>query len=383
MIYLDNAATTFPKPEEVYRAVDNCQRNYAVNIGRGSYQLASEAMRIVDETRTEMAKLVGAVSPDKVVFTPSATIAANEIIMGLEWTPYKNVYLTPFEHNAIARPLYRALNENRVRPHMIPFDASSQELLVDDLERMFASAPPDYVFLNHVSNVTGRILPIRLICQKAKEYKATVVVDGSQSVGLVDIDVSGEYMDFLIFAGHKNLYASFGIGGFVAGNSDLRPVIFGGTGTDSLNLSMPTTMPNAFEAGSANIIAIDSLNASIKWLNETGISRIREHKRRLMDRLISGLSGSGVKTYLPSDLNNHIGVLSLNVPGYQASEVGVILSEDYDIAVRTGYHCAPFIHGLLDTEQYFGTVRISLGYFNSANDIDAAISAIRDIEGGR
>jgi selenocysteine lyase/cysteine desulfurase len=142
MIYLDNAATTFPKPNSVYQAVDSCQRNYAVNVGRGSYSIANSAMRIVDETRELMAKLVGAASPDRVIFTPSATIAANEIIFGLEWTPYKTVYVTPFEHNAVARPLNRILCENHISARMIPFDSSTQELRLDDMERMFATSPP-------------------------------------------------------------------------------------------------------------------------------------------------------------------------------------------------------------------------------------------------
>ncbi len=377
MIYLDNAATTFPKPDVVYKTVDYCQRNYAVNVGRGSYSKAHTAMMIVDETRELMSRLVGAAGPDRVIFTPSATIAANEIIMGLEWTPYKTVYVTPFEHNAIARPLHKVLNENHISAHMIPFDSSTQELLLDDLERMFTVSPPDYVFINHVSNVTGVVLPIRLICEKAKEYGAIVIVDGSQSVGLIDIDVIKEKIDFLIFAGHKNLYASFGVGGFIMGNCQLAPVICGGTGTDSLNFAMPTDSPAAFEAGSHNIIAISSLNASLKWIDEMGLNEIKVYKDSLMNRLIAGIEDSSIITYLPTNRSLHTSVLSINIPGYQASEVGLILNEDYDIAVRTGYHCAPYIHRFLDTEQHLGTVRISLGYFNTQDEIDSTINALK------
>jgi cysteine desulfurase family protein len=382
MIYLDNAATTFPKPNSVYQAVDSCQRNYAVNVGRGSYSIANSAMRIVDETRELMAKLVGAASPDRVIFTPSATIAANEIIFGLEWTPYKTVYVTPFEHNAVARPLNRILCENHISARMIPFDSSTQELRLDDMERMFATSPPDYVFINHVSNVTGVILPLRQICKKAKEYGAIVIVDGSQSVGLIDISIIDDGVDFLIFAGHKNLYASLGIGGFIMGDYRLAPVISGGTGSDSLNLEMPAAPPSAFEAGSPNIVAISSLNASLKWIEEIGPNTIKLHKNELMRHLVAGIQGSSIISYLPANRINHTSVLSINIPGYQASEVGLILNEDYDIAVRTGYHCAPYIHRFLNTEQHLGTVRISLGYFNTSEEIDATISALKEIERG-
>lgn len=383
MIYLDNAATTFPKPEAVYSAVDNCQRNFAVNVGRGSYSVANIAMGVVDKTRALMAKLVGASSPDKVVFTPSATIAANEIVMGLEWDPNKTVYVTPFEHNAVVRPLHRVCVENHLQVKTIPFDPGTQELLADELERMFAADPPDYVFVNHVSNVTGVILPIREICQAAKHYGAIVIVDGSQSVGLIDVNVSKDDIDFLIFAGHKNLYASWGIGGFAIGNSSLHPAICGGTGSDSLNPEMGSRTPGSFEAGSPNIIAITSLNAAIKWLNETGIDTISTHKNELMSRLIEGLKDLQVKMYLPSDRKMHTSVLSINIPGYQANEIGTILSEDYDIAVRTGFHCAPYIHKLLDTEECLGTVRISLSFFNNSQDVDAIISAITEIKEDR
>ena len=178
MIYLDNAATTFPKPDCVYDKVNIVQRTIAVNVGRGSYRAAFEAMRIVDETRQLLASLVGAAGPDAVVFTPSATIAANEIILGLEWDSFKNVYVTPFEHNAIARPLFCKCKEFGIEIQMIPFDSDTHMLDEDELERLFAINPPDYVFVNHVSNVTGTIVPIEKIAALSKAYDALVVVDG-------------------------------------------------------------------------------------------------------------------------------------------------------------------------------------------------------------
>lgn len=382
MIYLDNAATTFPKPECVYDRVNTIQRTIAVNVGRGGYSAASKAMRIVDETRTLMASFVGAAGPDSVVFTPSATIAANEIILGLEWDEYKVVYVTPFEHNAIARPLNGVCERFGIKLHFLPFDPKTQGVNVDELNRAFAVDPPDYVFLNHVSNVTGAVVPIASIAQKAKAYSATVIVDASQSVGLLPLALRESDIDYLIFAGHKNLYASWGIGGFVANsNYPLRPFLAGGTGSDSLNLRMRDSFPGGFELGSPNIIAIASLNESLKWLLHATQEQPEKQKKKLTERLIPGLMRCGATLYVPGDEVEHTGIVSFNVPGYEPNELGTILSEDFDIAVRTGYHCAPYVHNLIGSLDTHGTVRVSVGYFNTQADIDALIAAVSNIMG--
>lgn len=375
MIYLDNAATTFPKPEEVYQAVDYTQRNMAVNVGRGSYKIASDAMKVVDETRYLMAELLGVESPNNVVFAPSATIAANQIVMGLEWDEYKTVYITPFEHNAIARPLHLMKERYNFEIIFLPFDSQTQEFDREEAENLFSQNPPDYVFVNHISNVTGAIVPIETIAEIAKQYDAIVVADASQSAGLESLNIKRANIDYVVFAGHKNLYASWGIGGFVSSSAaHLTTAFAGGTGSDSLNLKMTSDSPVGFEVGSANIIAISSLNASLKWLNATGMSAIADKKAQLMERLIQGLREIGVELYLPT---HHTSVLSFNVDGYSANDVGTILSEEYDVAVRTGYHCAPYIHELIGTQKYGGTVRVSVGYFNTEEDIDLLLEGIR------
>lgn len=380
MIYLDNAATTFPKPECVYDRVNTIQRTIAVNVGRGGYRAASEAMHIVDEARALLASFVGAADSDCIVFTPSATIAANEIIYGLEWDSYKNVYVTPFEHNAIVRPLNEISEQYGIEIRLLPFDGQTQSLDIDALEQAFAMNPPDYVFLNHVSNVTGAVVPIKTIAERAKKYSAVVVVDGSQSIGLLPINLLETDIDFLIFAGHKNLYSSWGVGGFVANTSyKLRPILAGGTGSDSLNLKMDTAYPAGFESGSPNIIAIASLNESLKWLCEVGINNIEEKKNMLSQKLQIGLIKAGATVYLPSGEAKHTSVVSFNIPGYEPNEVGTILNEDFDIAVRTGFHCAPYIHELIGSLETHGTVRASVGYFNTEDDIDALIAAVTDI----
>ena len=380
MNYLDNAATTFPKPECVYDRVNTIQRTIAVNVGRGGYSAASEAMQIVDETRALLAAFVGAIGPDNVVFTSSATIAANEIIRGLEWNEYKTVYVTPFEHNAIARPLNLVLKEYGLTLHFLPFNANTQSIDYEELDRLFATNPPDYVFMNHISNVTGVIIPIEAIAERAKAYSATVIVDGSQSVGILPYNLKELCVDYLIFAGHKNLYASWGIGGFIV-NTDymLTPSLAGGTGADSLNLEMNNQYPGGFEFGSPNIIAIASLNEALKWINEIGQANITEKKKYLTQKLVDGLNKCGAILYLPVEGEGHTSVVSFNIPGYEANEVGVILSEDFDIAVRTGYHCAPFVHDLIKTKDMRGTVRVSIGYFNTEADINAVVAAVAEI----
>lgn len=380
MIYLDNAATTFPKPEKVYQTVDYIQRNLAVNVGRGSYRMASEAMQIVDETRYLMAELVAAENPDNVVFTPSATIAANEIIYGLKWDIYKTVYVTPFEHNAVARPLNYMREKYGVNIVQLPFDPVTQRLDVDRMEILFSRQSPDYVFINQISNVTGVIIPVRTISEIAKKYEATIIVDGSQSVGLLDINMQRDGIDYLIFAGHKNLYASWGIGGFVSGaDCKLIPVLAGGTGTDSLELSMGIDGPIKYEPASPNIIAIASLNCALKWLNEISEEEIYQYKKILTDALIKGLNDRNCKLYLPEIREDHTSIVSFNVEGYTADEVGFILSQDFDIAVRTGYHCAPFIHEFIGTKECGGTVRVSVGVYNTLEDIEALLNAIDNL----
>lgn len=375
MVYLDNAATTFPKPDVVVKKIEECLNTYSVNVGRGSYPLATQALAVVEETRGLLAKMVNAVSCEQVVFTPSATIAANEVIMGLPWDKYKTAYVTPFEHNAVARPINLICNKYGATTKMIPFDSVTQMWDEDGTERLFEQDPPDYVFINHVSNVTGAVLPVDNIAKLAKHYGACVIVDASQSLGLITIDIQKSCIDYLIFAGHKNLYASFGIGGFIANSKTITPIITGGNGSDSLNLMMPEEYPAGFEAGSPNIVAIAGLNAAVKWLEDIGQDNIIAKKMQLLDNLINRLrKNRKVRLYLPE--GEHTSVLSLNVEEYVPHEVGMILGEEFDIAVRTGFHCAPYIHDLIGTRERQGTVRISLSYFNSEKDIDAVVSAI-------
>lgn len=381
MIYLDNAATTFPKNECVYERMDQFMRYECVNAGRGGYRLAKKATGLIDETKQKLLNLAGAEGNREVVFTPSATIALNQIIFGLSWNKYKNVYVTPFEHNAIMRPLHKVASRYGVTIHTIPFDRETWELDQEQLKRVFMINNPDYIFMSHMSNVTGYILPCEQVIEIASQYKPIISIDCSQSMGIVPTDNIVHKADFLIFAGHKSLYGPLGVGGYI-GNPDieLETVIVGGTGSDSLNLDMPQKGTSRYEAASFNMPAIAGLNESIKWITREQSDSICKRKKQLTNLLISKLKEiQQIKMYLPSNLDRHNSIVSFNILGWHPADVGLVLSEDFSIAVRTGYHCSPLVHDFIGTRETLGTVRISLGYFNTEEEIFSLVKAINEL----
>ena len=384
LIYLDNAATTYPKPEVVYKTMDKFLREQCVNAGRGSYSLAQNAARLIDETRNLIRELVNADANSKVIFSPSATIATNQILRGLNWSYIKNVYVSPFEHNAIMRTLHSLKKSNEFNINIIPFDNMTFELNREELRVMYSQKNPDLVIMSHISNVTGYILPIRECHELGKKYNPINIVDCAQSLGILNPDVKKDFSecDFIIFAGHKSLYGPFGVGGFMALNNNIKlsELITGGTGSDSINLEMPNDSEAYFEAGSYNMQAIAGLNSALKWIREIGSENIYSHKKLLTEKLIEGLEAiEGIEIYIPENLENHIGTVSFNLSNYSAEDIGKILSDEYGIAVRTGHHCAPFMGEFLDGYAIDGTVRVSLGYFNNTQDVEVFIKAIEDI----
>ena len=375
MVYLDNAATTYPKPKAVYDALDKANREYAFNAGRGSYKVAHEVSEMIQETRNMIGDLAG-VSGDCVSFESSATEALNIIINGIDFCDGDTVFVSPFEHNAIIRPLYYIQQHVDISIELIPFDKETWALEEDHFNDMLAMKKPKAVFVSHVSNVTGYILPYESIFRMAKEYEAITVFDCAQSFGVIYPEISN--VDFLVFAGHKSLYASFGVAGFInTGNKKLAVSKSGGTGTDSLNHFMPENGYGRYESGSLNSVAVAGLNASVKWLKE---NPVYAEEKELTDYLINKLRKlDNVQLYLPNQTEKTFGVISLNVKGYQASDVGMILSEDYDICVRTGYHCSPFVHDFIESNDCLGTVRVSLSAFSTKEDIDTLSHALEEM----
>ena len=240
MIYLDNAATTFPKPESVYAAMDKMNREGAVNSGRGSYKLAQSASKLISETKTKLRKLVHVDASAAVVFSPSITIAINQIVNGISFRQKAVVYVSPYEHNAVARSLYELSKRKDLIIKELPLN-NNLEIDIEKMKYLFSKEKPEAVFCTHVSNVTGYILPIEEIFKEAKKHGSVNVLDSAQSLGLLDIRADVIDVDLIGFAGHKTLYGPFGIGGFVnASGIKLETFITGGTGSDSLNLEMPT-----------------------------------------------------------------------------------------------------------------------------------------------
>lgn len=381
-IYLDNAATTFPKPDVVYDAVDYINRNLAVNSGRGSYSLSRKASKIINETREEVANLVGVENSNKVIFTSSATAAINQILNGINFENINNIYVSPFEHNAIMRTLHQLKKKVGFNINIIPFNPETLELDKKKLKIMIANEQADMILISHVSNVTGLILPIKEIFEISKNDSTITLIDASQSLGVVPIDFKN--YDFLVFAGHKTLYGPFGIAGFIKNtNVELNSVLVGGTGSDSTNLEMPSEMPYKYEAGSYNIQAISGLREAIRWIKSNEIDKVFDREKKLTKLLVNELSDiEEIKLYIPKDEENHIGIVSLTIEGFDATEFADILDDEFDIAVRAGHHCAPLIGEFLGGQAQEGVLRISLGYFNTENDIATLKDAIIDIVRG-
>lgn len=377
MVYLDNAATTFPKPEVVYRAMDKMNREGAVNAGRGSYKLARDASKLIGETKDLIRRLVHVDASSAVVFSPSVTIAMNQIVNGMQLREQAVVYVSPYEHNAVARSIHELGKKKKLIIREIPLNSD----LEIDLEKMkydFAIDKPDAVFCTHVSNVTGYILPVKKIFEEAKKYGSITVLDVAQSMGLVQIRADLMRVDLIAFAGHKTLYGPFGIGGFInVSGIPLDIFISGGTGSESLNLEMPSGKETRYESASCNIVAVAGLNAALKVIDPDACMA---HEKELGDYLIKKLSEiRSVKMYVPKDRESHVGIVSFVVDGYISEDVGMILDEDFDIAVRTGYHCAPFIHKYLKDENTLGTVRVGLGQFSVKEDIDKLAMGLKEI----
>lgn len=369
MAYFDNAATTYPKPESVYVFMDKFYREFGVNVGRGQHKQASIASKLRDETRGLLLDLFHCPAK-KAVFTHSATEALNVILQGLDIADGSNIYLTPFEHNAVTRVIYHLQSMYKLNVHTLVVDKKTLAYDLEAIKYQFAENKPHYVIVSHASNICGLITPIKEICELSKSYNATNIIDIAQTAGLIDTDVSSEIYDFAVFAGHKALYAPFGIAGFICkSDATLNPLMFGGTGNDSGNQSLPATVPEKFEVGSPNIAAIAGLNAALKWIAETGMENIYAAERKHHKELLCTLwEFKNITIISPNDIDNSIGVVSCLFDGYSSDNIGQILSER-DIAARTGLHCAPHAHEFLDTFPE-GTVRFSVSYFNTQDDFE-------------
>lgn len=378
MAYFDNAATSYPKPNEVYSFMDSFYRNNGGNAGRGDYALANTAKGIIDETRQILKELLHCPAK-QVVFTPSATIALNMIIQGIIRNGAKSIYISPFEHNAVTRVLHHYEKTEQITVTELPV---SKELDYDfvRMRYQFDSVRPDLVIVSHASNVTGFISPVEEIFSIAKEYGATTVVDMAQTAGLVDMNVGLETIDFAVFAGHKTLLGPTGISGFLMNPAiDLPPVLFGGTGYDSANQDMPSSLPEKYEMGTLNIAGLAGLNASLKWIQEKTITFLFDEEERRRYQLLDLLEEYDfIKIIGNAEKKKYVGIVSCILDGISSDSAGVVFAER-NISVRTGLQCAPKAHLFFGTYPS-GTIRLSVNALTSDADFAELKNALDDIE---
>ncbi|SEN96592.1 cysteine desulfurase family protein [Peptostreptococcus russellii] len=376
MIYLDNAATTFPKPESVYAKMDDCMRNYCANPGRSGHKMAMESARVVEETRDIIAKLFNIKNPMDVVYTFNATDSLNLAIKGF-LKPGDHVITTTMEHNSVLRPIMELENigvehtfvqadeEGRIDPKDV-------ETAIKDNTKLIA--------IIHASNVTGTLIDIETIGKIAKNHGITYLVDASQSAGIYDIDVDKLNIDMLAMPGHKGLLGPQGTGVLYVNNKiRLHSQREGGTGSKSEEIIQPDLYPDKYESGTHNTPGIVGLGAGVEFLLETGLDNIRKHEEELSQYMIDEiLKIDGVKLYGPKSAKERAAVIAVNIKDLDSGEVTFRLDREFGIATRSGIHCAPLAHKSIGTLEQ-GAVRFSLGYFTTKEEVEEAIKAIKVI----
>ena len=375
-VYLDNAATSWPKPPEVIAAMQAYLENGGGSPGRAAHGKSLASARMVYETRDALSSLFNATSPDRVIFTKNATEAINLLLFGF-LNPGDHVIVSSMEHNAVMRPL-RQLESRGVSLSVAACDSCGG---LDPLTIKTALTPRTrLVLLVHASNVTGTLLPIAEVANIAREAGIRFAVDAAQTAGVHPIDVQSGGIDFLTFTGHKSLGGPQGTGGLVIGpDVDLRPLMFGGTGSASESENQPAFLPDKLESGTLNAIGIAGLGASLAALTEFGVENVLAHERKLMKLFRDGLKEMpDIEVYGPENTAESVGVLSLNVASRPCEEVGMELERDFDILTRTGLHCAPAAHRTIGTFGR-GTVRFSVSRFNTESDIHAALESLSKI----
>jgi cysteine desulfurase / selenocysteine lyase len=378
-VYLDNAATTYPKPHGVLAEMVATYERIGVSPGRGSYDAAVAAGDFVDEARGKVARFFGATDPTRVIFGSNATDALNTVIGGLA-RPGDHFVATCLDHNSVLRPLHALSERGVIGYDLAPFDGNG----FVDPDSVAALLRPNTraVVMTFSSNVLGTIQPIAEIARVCASRDVPLVVDAAQGPGQVPIDMTALGVSALVFTGHKSLYGPSGIGGLVlAPGLDVATTRFGGTGMSSYSLVHSQTYPLRLEAGTLNLLGVIGLSLGIDHVTALGLDAIHAREMALAERLREGLSGlPNVTVYCATDLRKHLPVLTCNVAGIPSEDVGAILDGDFRIAVRTGLHCAPMVHRALGTIER-GAVRFSLGLFNTESDVDLAIEAMSAIAG--
>ncbi|NOZ38986.1 MAG: aminotransferase class V-fold PLP-dependent enzyme [Planctomycetes bacterium] len=376
-LYLDNAATSWPKPDVVYDAVDRFQRQLGASAGRGLYHSAQQASRLVTETRAACARLLGIADTRQLLFTANGTAALNLAIHGL-LSPGDHVVTTVCEHNSILRPLHWQVEQNSVQVTQVGCDAVG---FVDPAAIAEAISPKTrLIAVTHASNVTGAIQPIAEIAQIAHDANAFILVDAAQTAGCVPVDVAKLDIDLLACGGHKGLLGPTGTGLLYLRpelNEQLHTLVQGGSGTDSLSHTPPDQLPEKYEAGSLNTLALAGLGAAAKYLEQQTVAAVQAHHNELTRQLLDGLAKIPTATVFgPTADQPRVAVVSCTIDGYDPQEFAAALDASCGIECRAGLHCAPRMHTALGTANTGGTLRLSPGWSTTAEDIGTALEAI-------
>lgn len=376
MIYLDNAATSFPKPDIVYEAIMEAMKEYGANPGRSGHKLALKAGRAIYETRDLLSKFFNIEDPMRIIFTSNATDGLNLAIKGLLKSG-DHVITTSMEHNSVLRPL-KALEKIDVETSIIQCDETGS-IDIKDIEANIKNNTK-LIVTTHASNVTGTIFPVKEIGKLARKHGVVYMLDAAQTAGVYDIDVVDMNIDILAFPGHKSLLGPQGTGGvYIKEGIEITQMKEGGTGSKSDSLMQPDIYPDKFESGTPNMPGIVGLGAGIKYILNKGINNIRDHEKKLTKAFIYGLKEiEDVKIYGPKDVEKQAPVISINIGKEDSSEVSYILDQVFNIAARPGLHCAPLAHKTIGCYEQ-GCIRFSVGPFNTIKDIEAVIEAVKNI----
>lgn len=376
-IYLDNASTSYPKPNVVIDTMASYMKKIGATAGRGAYKNAKETDNLLFNCRKIICKLFNGSDPNKVIFTSNITESLNLVINGLLKSG-DHVIVSSLEHNAVRRPLKTLERDKKIQISITPCTTTGITVPAD-VEKLIRANTKLIVF-THASNVIGTIQPIKEIGKIAKNHKIPLLVDSAQTAGAYPIDVLKDNIDYLAFTGHKSLLGPTGTGGLLI-NCDTRmsPLKSGGTGGDSKNPYQPEGFPTKYETGTPNTAGIVGLGESLNYLSSIGIDKIRKKEEELVDYALKRLPEvEGIKIYGPRDTKKIVGVISFNLSNLSVEEIARELDSKYDIAVRAGLHCAPTAHTVIDTLDR-GTVRIGIGYFNKKKDIDILVKALKSI----
>ena len=375
MIYLDNGATSFPKPLSVRQNVDISLKKFSANPGRSGHSLSLRAAKEIFECRKRLKKLFNVNSEEEIIFTENCTMALNTVIFGL-LNEGDHVLISSMEHNSVTRPL-ESLKDKGVT--YSTFDYSYDDNETVDNVRNLIKPETKLVICTHASNVFGFRFPIERICALCHAYGILFCVDSAQSAGVFDIDVGTNQYDFVCMSGHKSLYGPMGTGVLILNNRNLKPLLYGGTGTESVKKSQPEGLPEKFESGTQNMNGISGLKAGVDFVKNRGIKNIYNHEYKLAKRLFNGLANNRkVITYNKSfDYGKVAPVVSFNIDGVYSEDLVAKLNK-YGIMTRGGLHCSPLAHTTMNTIEN-GTVRVVPGAFNTINDINYLLNVIRKL----